>query len=117
MTSSSCALPSHKHSLSHHKAPTNTLLTPPAIRLKRPILFALAGIIVYLGPQTNAGNVVSWHLPVSCEGSVLIFYKAGRMTTNASGETVLNNGAGDDDLSDGEIEDFDACPLQHPLTA
>jgi transportin-1 len=33
--------------------------------------------------------------------------KAGRMTTNANGETVLTNGAGDDDLSDGEIEDFD----------
>ncbi|KAF2998002.1 hypothetical protein E8E13_007173 [Curvularia kusanoi] len=33
--------------------------------------------------------------------------KSGRMTTNANGETVLTNGAGDDDLSDGEIEDFD----------
>lgn len=33
--------------------------------------------------------------------------KSGRMTTNANGETVLTNGATDDDLSDGEIEDFD----------
>lgn len=37
--------------------------------------------------------------------------KSGRMTTNANGETVLTNGQNtgpdDDDLSDGEIEDFD----------
>jgi hypothetical protein len=44
------------------------------MHLKLPIIFALADIIVYLGPQAHVANVVSWHLPASCEGSLLIFY-------------------------------------------